>query len=223
MKHSWQPVVCFLCCCVPIAAQDADAESKRPSRAQCDAWVQQLANRSERPFTEDYVLKRPRNIDGRALADVKAAYDNLSLHFSDALPSLIGSLNDHRYAYYQEVPSNGAFVCADVAAACNNIVSAHIEIYRRELTLLDPTGVPRSVHFLSAMGGVKKWYAARKEKSLFELQLEAVDWALKQPRDERIEQADWAGAVAALRKFRDEFALGQKPFDPQHTLSFEGK
>jgi hypothetical protein len=167
------------------------------------------------------VLEPPRNIDRKALADVKVAYDSLSSHFPESLPSLIGGLADRRYSYYQEVPSNGAFVCHDVGHACYEIISAHIEVY--DLTLLDRTGVPRTVHFLSAMGGVKKWYDSRKGRDLFDLQLEAIDWALKQPRDERIARAEWQNAIAALQRFRDEFAKNRKSFDAKHTLWFEGK
>jgi len=169
------------------------------------------------------VLEPPRNTDRTALADVKAAYDTLSLHFPDSLPSLIGGLSDRRYSYWQEVPSNGAFVCHDVGDACYEIIAAHIEVYRRYLRVLDRTGVPRTPHFLSAMGGVKKWYEARAEKSLFDLQLEALEWALQQPPDKRVEQADWNKSVSALQKFRDEFAKDRKPFDPKNRLWFEGK
>ena len=181
-----------------------------------------MANRSERPFSR-YLLEPPRNIDRKTLAEVKAAYDKLSVHFPDSLPSLIDGLSDNRYSYYQEVPSNGAFECHNVGYACYDIITAHIEVYRRYLWVLDRTQVPRTVHFLSAMGGVKKWYRARRDKSLFDLQLEAVDWALKQPPDERVERSDWDNAVAALRTFRDDFAKGKKPFDPENTLWFEGK
>jgi hypothetical protein len=205
------------------SARQPGIAGERPSRQQTEVWVRQLANRDKRPFDERYVLDPPRNIDSTALADVKTAYDKLSKHFPETLPALIGGLNDRRYAYYQEVPSNGAFVCRDVAHACDEIISAHIEIYHRELTLLDRSGVPRSVHFLSAMGGIKPWYEARKKKSVFELQLEAIDWALEQPRDQRVKQADWNEAGARLRKFRDEFAGSKQPFDPKHRLQFEGK
>jgi len=213
---------CIACCCVPVFAQDSGGTVERPSRAQCDAWVQQLANRSERPF-DRYVLEPPRNVDRKALAEVKAAYDKLSIHFSDALPSLIGGLSDKRYSYYQEVPSNGAFECHDVGDACYDIISAHIEVYRRHLYVLDRTQVPRTVHFLSEMGGAGKWHHARQDRSLFDLQLEAVDWALRQPPDDRVKRSDWDNAVAELRRFRDDFAKGKKPFDPMNRLWFVGK
>lgn len=205
-----------------VYAQDARNKLDSPSLPQCQAWVQKLANRSNRPF-DQYVFDPPRNIDRKALADVKAAYDQLSAHFSDALPALIGGLYDKRYSYYQEVPSNGVFECHNVGEACYDIIVTHIEVYRRHLYVLDGTGVPRTVYFLSEMGGVEKWHSSRKDKSLLQLQLEAVDWALKQPRDTRVERSEWDHAIAALRKFRHELAEGKKPFDPKHSLWFEGK
>ena len=203
-----------------VGASAGEQQSKPPSRAQCDAWVQQLANRSERPF-EGYVHRSPKNIDRKALGEVKVAYDNLSMHFVESLPSLIGGLSDKRYSYYQEVPSNGVFTCHNVGGACYDIITANIET--RRLSFLDKTGVLRSVHFITAMGGAEKWYETRKRKSLFELQLEAIDWALQQPRDERIEQTEWDRGVVSLRKFRDEFTIGQKAIDPKKRLWFEGK
>lgn len=213
---------CFAFCCTQLFSQDTGSKVEHPARAQCDAWVQQLANRSKRPF-EKYVHKPPKNIDRKALAEVKAAYDKLSIHFADSLPSLIGGLSDERYSYYQEVPSNGVFECHNVGGACGKIIHENIEVYRRHLYSLDRTQVPRTVHFLSEMGGIEKWYASRKDKSLFELQLEAVNWALSQPPDDRVERSEWDSAVVSLRKFRDELVQGKKPFDPKHRLWFEGK
>jgi hypothetical protein len=108
----------------PVQAQNQESSSKRPDREQCDAWVQQLANRAD---------------------------------------------------------------------------------------------------FLAKSGGIKKWYAERKGKSLFELQLEAVDFALAQPPQELVDRKQWENQLTALRKFREEFAKSEKPFDPKHRLQFEGK
>jgi hypothetical protein len=214
----------IVCCGMPVLAEeDQPTTLARPSREQCDQWVQQLANRSPRPFEQSYVLRPPRNIDRQALNEVKAAYDALSMHFAIALPSLIPGLSDHRYSYYQEVPSNGSFMCHDVGHACRSIISANVEVYRPFLVMLDKTGVPRTVHFISEMGGAEKWFADRKGKSLLELQREAVDWALAQPAEPRMDAKKWEMNVAALRTFRDEMASRKTPFDPKHRLQFECK
>jgi len=210
--------------CVFPLEQAADVESGKVTRAQCDAWVQQLANRSPRPFADGSVEDEPKNVDRKSLADVKVAYDQLSTHFPESLPSLIAGLPDKRYSYYYEVPSSGSFICDDVGRACEHIIRSHIEVFRGYLTVLDLTDVPRSVDFLAATGGAEKWYRARMNKPLFELQLEAIDWALKQDApNPGIQQSDWAIAIERLKKFRVEFVNGKTAIDPKHRLLFRGK
>lgn len=216
-------LVALLCLTAATFATDRPRKVAAVTREECDAWVEQLANREKRPFDESYILRPPSNVDRDALKDVKVAYDNLALHFEQALPSLVAGIADKRYSYYQEVPSNGAFVCHSVGHACHSIIRAHIEVYHRYLESLDSTQVPRSVQFLAEKGGVEKWYESRKDKPLLELQLEAVDWALNAPREERIAHEVWDEHLAELRKFRDKLAKSKKPFQPKHRLWFEGK
>lgn len=201
--------------------QAPDVELGKPTRARCDAWVQQLANRSPRPFAESSVDNEPKNVDKKALADVKEAYDQLSSHFTQSLPALTAGLPDRRYSHYQEIPSNGCFICMDVGSACEKIIEAHVEIYRRYLTVLDSTDVPRSVDFLSAMGGAEKWHRSRTDKPLFDLQLEAIDWALKQAAPPtNVREPDWTIAIDSLKKFREEFVKNKSAINPNHTLRF---
>jgi hypothetical protein len=155
---------------------------------------------------------------------VKLAYEKLAAHFEIALPSLIAGLRDRRYSYYQEVPTNGAFVCHDVGAACYDLISERIEVYRGSLEELDETGVPRSPDFIHTQGGVEKWYVSRKGRSLLDLQLEAIDWAMRQPKDKRIsDDVDWAKNLTALRSFRERLVKSGRPHYPKITLQFEGK
>jgi len=202
-----------------------DTNGREPvTRATCDAWIQQLANQSNRPFTEPYVLDPPRNVDRKALQEVKQAYEHLAEHFELALPSLIKGLSDRRYSYYQETPSNGAFVCYDVRHACHDIVRRRIQVYDGFLVELDITDVPRSPAFIESQGGVEKWFESRKTQSLLSLQLEAIDWALMQPIDKRIrDDIDWSKKLAKLRDFRSKLAKSGKPYLPKVTLQFEGK
>jgi len=205
-------------------AQGLKKGDAKVSRELCDTWVRQLANRSKCPFSEPYTLEPPQNVDRKGLEVVKVAYEKLASHFEIALPSLISGLRDRRYSYYQEVPTNGAFVCHDIGDACYDLISRRIEVYRGSLEELDETGVPRSPDFIDAQGGVEKWYASRIGRLLLDLQLEAIDWALKQPKDKRIsDDVDWAKNLAALRSFRERLVKGRRPHEPRITLQFEGK
>lgn len=215
-------VVCFVQC---LHAQEAPTNAGRPSPTQIKNWIAELANRDAKPFTEPYVLKPPRNVSRESLEIVKNAYDKLSANAPEALPALIDSLEDERYSYYQESPS-GAFLCHTVGEACYSIIVANIEIYRKHATVLDRTEKPRTVHFIGAMGGSRKWLADRKNRSLFEMQREALEWALKQPKPEPRElvaDEDWNKCTEELKRFYDTFSRAAKPLAVQNQLWFEGK
>lgn len=208
-----------------LLAQEAATKADRPTQAQIKTWITELANRDPKPFTEPYVLDRPRKIDRESLKIVKHAYDKLSAHAPDTLPALIDSLEDDRYSYYQESPS-GAFVCHTVGQACYSIVVANIEIYRPHATVLDQTERPRTVHFITAMGGPKKWLLTRKNQSLFEMQREAIEWALKQPKPDPqklVADDDWQKCTEKLKQFHDSFIRAAKPVTVKNELWFEGK
>ena len=208
-----------------LPAQEAAAIADRPTQAQIKTWITELANRDPQPFTEPYVLDPPKNIDRESLKIVKNAYDNLSAHAPDALPALIDSLEDEHYSYYQESPS-GAFICHTVGQACYSIIVANIELYRPHATVLDQTDRPRTVHFISAMGGPKRWISTRKTYSLFEMQREAIEWALKQPKpdpQELVADEDWKKCTENLKQFHDSFIKAAKPGTAENELWFEGK
>jgi len=208
-----------------LLAQEAATTAGRPTPAQIKTWIAELANRDPKPFTEPYVLKPPRKANRESLRIVKSAYDKLSAHAPDVLPALIDSLEDERYSYYQESPS-GAFICHTVGQACYSIIVANIEIYRTHATVLDRSDRPRTVHFISGMGGPKKWLSERKNRSLFEMQREAIEWALKQPKpdpQELVADEDWKKCTEELKQFYDAFNRAAKPVTVKNELWFEGK
>ncbi|WP_145088260.1 hypothetical protein [Anatilimnocola aggregata] len=169
------------------------------------------------------MLDSPRNSGDVAYKDVKAAYDQLADNFEVSLPSIMQGVDDNRFSHWREVPSNGVFAAYSVGHACRSLIAAHIEVYQGQIAFLDDTGVPRSLYFIESTGGYKVWYQSRKDKPLFELQLEAIDWALRQPHDKRIEPKVWNDGRAELSKFRANFVKIGKPLNPNHELQFEGK
>lgn len=208
---------------LPCLATAQDKPVDKPvTREQCDAWVKQLVNRQAWPYKEPYVLNSPRNSGDAAYQDVKAAYDLLAKNVVLALPSLVEGVGDKRYSYWQESTS-GAYVPRSVGEACRELITFQVEVYRDDLYLLDDTGVPRTLHFIRNNGGHKKWYESRKDKPLYDLQLEALDWALLQPADERVDSRKWKQGLAKLRKFREEFVKAGKPHHRVQELWFEGK
>jgi hypothetical protein len=215
----------FLCVAQNLPAQETSATAQRVSRDQINVWIEELANKDPKPFDEPYILKPPRNLNRASLIVVKNAYDNLAANVAKSLPALIESLEDKRYSYYQESPS-GAFLCHTVGEACYSIIVRNIEVYRPYATVLDKTERPRTVHFIDATGGPQKWLASRKDKSLFDMQLEAVEWALRQKKpdpQELVSDADWKKAIDDLRDFHAGFRTKGKPVVEMIELWFEGK
>ncbi len=206
-----------------LAAQETSRASDPPTRDQIAKWISELANTKPQPSESPYVLSSPRNADRKALSVVKNAYDNLCINVVVAIPQLIDGLKDKRYAFYQE-SSSGAFVFHDVGYACYCIIVDNIEIYQPFITVVDEFERPRTVHFVSEMGGIEKWYSTRRNKTLFELQLEAVEWALKQskPKDS-ISDNDWQKAKEKLAEFYDVFKAKKEPKINGDQLWFEGK
>ncbi len=206
-------------------ALQSTGQALKPSQDQTKKWIEELANRDRKPFDEPYLLKPPRQVDRASLAVVKSAYDNLAANVEIALPELIRSLDDRRYSYYQET-SSGAFVCHSVSDACYAIIIGNVEIYREYTTVLDATERPRTVHFIEAMGGPKHWLAHRKDRSLYDMQLESVEWALKQSKpnpQELVSDADWKECIERLRDFYARFKANGKPVLQKNELWFEGK
>jgi hypothetical protein len=71
---------------------------------------------------------------------------------------------------------------------------------------------PRKPAFIQDAGGLEKWFVSRKEKSLAELQIEAIEWAIRFEKlkgfstpteEERI--------IPALEKEREEIRRSSKP------------
>ncbi len=204
-------------------AQEKSRLTEPPSRDQIAKWISELANTQPQPSAGSYVLNSPRNVDRKALSVVKNAYDNLCVNVLDAIPQLIDGLKDQRYAFYQE-SSSGAFVFHDVGYACSQIIKDNVEIYRPFLTVTDDFERPRTVHFVSEMGGIQEWYSTRRNKKLFEMQLEAVEWALKQSKpNSSISDNDWQNAKRKLEEFYDAFKAKMEPKINGDQLWFEGK
>lgn len=217
--------------CVALIVSMADfhasvifAQPSAATREQCAEWIEQLANKSEWPVKESFTLDEPR-MNRKHMEEVKQAYDKLAKNFEVALPALVAAAEDKRYSHYQEEPGNGAYTSRTVGYACRDLIRRHVEIYGDRLKFLDGTSVPRSIYFLEAQGGVKKWYADRKEDSLLEMQLEALAWAEEQPVPSQLrnQRAAWQKAQFALVEFRQKLKKTGEPHRPKVELQFVGK
>ncbi len=211
-------VMIITCALNDFAQEPLEEKEAPPTKVQLESWIHELANRSGRPFEANHVLRPPKKVDREGLDIVKRAYSNLAAHFELALPLLVEASDDLSYAYFVE-EANGAYVSRSVGSACSDLIRDHIEVHKRFTTVLDFSDIPRSISFIGECGGPAKWYASRRDKSLFELQLETVEWALKQPKPNRgISDKDWEQGNDNLKSFYKKFAEEKKPMSVNSKL-----
>jgi hypothetical protein len=199
--------------CFVVVAQD---KSMPPDEAQIRSWIAALANPGpQRRFQSpnDRLTEKERE----NLRPVSAAYANLSKHFLVALPYLVESIDDKRFSYPQEHPSSGVFENRSVGAACRNIIQGKILL--RNPAVIDSRHIPvwRSL----PIG--KEWYARVKHMSLYEMQVDALDWISKQSPPDRVSREQWNESLKEVQAFREEFEMKKTAEDRILFPPIEGK
>src|SRR5262249_35821928 len=150
-------------------------------------------------------LELPKGVKASTLREkqeqVKLAYDKLSANIEDALPILAKHVNDKRFSYVYIQPRSGVYLTASVGEACSDIILAHVEAYHRhvEKVVVDKE---LSLHFIfDGCGGMERWWKTRKKKALAELQLEGIEWVLRQKKPDYFKSGrEWARAKESLKK-----------------------
>jgi hypothetical protein len=204
---------------------------KRITESQCERLVAQLVNPDKPPFKEHYVLELPRGQSESILwqrqQTIGAAYDKLSANIEVSLPVLMKHVHDDRFSYvYEEMAgTSGGYLKASVGYACRRIVGAHVEVHYRSTTKYVFEGtIPRSMSFIDSCGGFDKWWKSRKRKSLAELQLEGLEWVLRQKKPRHFKsEREWARALKSVREMARQIRSSRKPIRVAHTVSFFSK
>jgi hypothetical protein len=200
--------------CFPAMAKDKPAP---PSESQIRAWIEDLANEVPmRRFRSpsDRLTKQERE----ALEPVKEAYANFTKHFVAALPYLMESIDDKRYSYPQEHPSSGVFEHQSVGDACQSIIQRKVLLRNR--SVIEGRGIA-VWHDLPIDNDL---YSRAKRMSLFEMQVDALNWMVKQgPPSFGVSRAEWNEELVKVRKFREEFIAKGKSVDESFGPAIEGK
>jgi hypothetical protein len=156
---------------------------------------------------------------------MRDAYNQLSRNVEAALPVLVKHTNDKRFSYVYEDYISGVYKRATVGEACGRIFSAHVDVYQTAVTKpRDHEGRVDVLYFnYSPQGSFDKWWAARKSSTLAELQLEHIDWALKQPQPDFFSPKEWDAAQKSLRQMAEQIRGSKKPIPVDQELSFFSK
>ncbi|MBI1916719.1 MAG: hypothetical protein HYS12_18595 [Planctomycetes bacterium] len=211
----------------PIGRKASDKKA-RLTPEECERLVAQLVNPDKPPFTGKGVPILPEGVSKSSLYErqknVGPAYDKLSANIEVALPILAKHVNDERFSYVYMQPSSGVYETQSVGGACSSIIHEHVEAYHQDTSRpRDDEGRSSSLFFIDAgCGGINKWWKTCKHKTLAELQLEGIEWALRQKKPEYFKsERDWARAKKALEKMAKEIRDSRKPIKVNHEFYSE--
>jgi hypothetical protein len=207
MRAAMLPIAFVLACCWLTAFAE-----ETPDEAQIRSWINELANsKPKRKYLtpDDRLTPEER----KSLEPVEKAYNQLSNHFIAALPYLIESLGDERYSFPREHPSSGVFENQTVGAACRSIIN-------RKLLIKNPIVADhRGIAVWYNLPIDKTWYSRVKQMTLFELQVDSMNWLLKQPSMHGVSKDTWEKELASVRAYRDEFVSKGKALDKTLSLN----
>jgi len=171
-------------CLLPVGAGAADPP---PTGKEIEAEIEQLASPNKAPPSgptgvgvvdqSDY----PPGYDFSAQDHVDGAWQWLSDQGPRAFPYLLAHMDDKRYCLTAD--SGDSDVNWSVGKACHDIFRCNLQPYGDFFTAdhrIESRNRPSYMKKfnLADHEAAKKWWEARKEKSLRELQIEALEWTI---------------------------------------------
>src|SRR5262245_11131841 len=159
-----------------------DAPPKGKSPANYAELVSQLASPNGKPMTDngaDSSVRFPANYDVAAQKRIEAARQVLHDDIENALPYLVGALDDERYCMTINWMGGDAYYNYSVGRICENVIVSHLEVYREIISFSGPGHWKRYNLPIS-----KQWWETRKSRRMADLQVEAIDWGIEQRKAE---------------------------------------
>lgn len=192
------------------------SSSKVESTKNYQDLVQQLASPNKEATTRSgewgFSVTFPRGYDVNAQIHVDSARQKLHDDFEKALPFLVEALDDERYCMTLG-DGGGGYYNYPVGALCRRMIESHLEVYRRKIHFDGPTLWGKYTYTPIS----KEWFKTRKGRTLAELQIEAINWAIQRRRSESIEKNidRRMNEIPDMQKLRDEIAKSGKPVLPR--------
>jgi hypothetical protein len=149
-------------------------------------------------------VRFPQDYDKEAQARVNEARKALSDNFDEALPFLVEALDDQRYCMTIVVQEQ-FFQNYSVGQVCRNVIASHIEVYRDQLEFWNARHWRLYDYPIS-----KEWWRERQERTVADLQLEAIDWAIAKRQSDEIWTEKRESGIRALRKLREDLSETKK-------------
>src|SRR5262245_13088277 len=214
-------IAAFLGVCVVLSslqqANGEESKSKDRTNNRYTELISQLVSPNEKPTTKngaDSSVKFPVSYDVKAQKRIEAARQALYDDLENALPYLARALDDKRYSMTINWADGDAYYNKSVGDICLNVIEAQLEVYRDKIRFGGPGQWNRYTFPIT-----REWLEKRKGRSLAELQVEAVQWAIdrsKELSNDKFAALDLSDEeIAELQKLRDTIAKSGKPVKRQ--------
>jgi hypothetical protein len=170
----------------------------------------------------------PRDFDRVKQQQVDRAISKLLRLGPQAFPFLIERWGDDRYCLTASDGISGAFLHKTVGQICQAIIFAQLQPYGHwPAGYPDPERNRRPPHrprypdrFLGSQESARQWWQKNKNKTLYQMQLEALDWVIaeeaKRPGDFKDEERKH------LQQLRKKLVQGDKPLSVQGVGNYDG-
>jgi hypothetical protein len=182
--------------------------------------ISHLASPNNKPITKidaRSTVKFPMGYDVEAQKRIAAARQVLHDNIENALPYLVGALDDKRYCMTIDWAEGDGYYNCSVGQICRDVIASQLEVYRDPISFSGPGHWHHYDYSIS-----KEWWEQRKSGRLSDLQIEAIDWAIKrrktEPKTFMIEGRDRNNEVAELEKLRDSISKSGEPAKPNRML-----
>lgn len=188
--------------------------SKQETTKNYAQLISQLVSPNKEATTQngaDSKVKFPIGYDVAAQKRIEALRQVLHDDIENALPYLVGALDDQRYCMTINWMDGDAYYNFSVGTICRNVIASHLEVYREEISFFGSGHWNRYNYPIS-----KKWWDERKGRRLSELQVEAIDWAIEKRKAEPKEFTEGReNEIAELQNLRATIAKSGKPAPSQ--------
>jgi len=199
------------------------AEQSAPSDQEIKVLVDRLASRNPRPITShedrdmgpDYRL--PPGFESEKQLPVRDAYSQLRKLGILAFPMLIERWDDKHYSVTASNQLSGWCRNYSVGEVCQMIIYDYLQPYGYwQAGQGDPRGrrlrPQYPERFLGSKPAAKKWWERHKDKTLSEMQLEAIDWVIAEEAKKPKQFS--ATERKRLQEIRDKLAKRKEPLSP---------
>jgi hypothetical protein len=215
---------------IPVAGARPGEKPQVPSEREIKKLVDQLVSPNPKPITGDEdervepEYRLPRGFDKDKQKQVHAARYQLKQIGPAAFPFLIERWKDKRYCMTVSHGLSGYCYNWTVGQVCEAIAFDQLQPYSTwPAGYDDPRGKPKSPdyppHFLSSQKAARKWWEKNKQKTLYQMQLEILDWVIaeeaKRPKDYTDKDRQ------ALRSLRKELVKDVKPLSRGNYFSVD--